>query len=226
MFLKLLESRRARHFAGGALTASMAIHLGLGGAVVRAPRARPSDAPEALSIRYLLPPDQPKAEAVEHIDWVAVGRGSDGWDAGSVAKSAALPTRGDDEVAMATRRRVLPPTPDDPAQAATTYQDFEVDSAAARDPASGGPVYPDDLRVKGVQGEVLVEFAVDTTGHADSTTFNVVEATHPEFARAVRDALPRMRFTPAVAHGRRVRQLVRLPMKFKLLAESAGTGTT
>ena len=226
MILRLLESRRARHFAGGALAASVAIHLGLGSAAVRTPGPRAGERPEALSIRYLLPPDQPHAEAVEHIDWASIGPGTNGWQTGAVAADAGFPTRGGDDVAEATRATEVPVLAEEPFQQALTYQEFEVDSAATRDPASGGPVYPDSLRLRGVQGEVLVEFAVDTTGHADSATFKVVESTHPEFAQAVRDALPRMLFTPAVTQGRRVRQLVRLPMKFKLVTETAAQGTS
>lgn len=80
------------------------------------------------------------------------------------------------------------------------------------------------LREQGMQGEVLVEFTVDTTGRADAATFTVVESSHPPFADAVREALPLMHSTPAVAHGQHVRQIVRPPMKFKLFsAERAAT---
>jgi TonB family protein len=225
MFLKLLESRRARHFAGGALAASVAIHLGLGGAAVRNPSADGEDGPEPISIRYLLPPPRPQIDPVEHIDWAMIGPGAPGWEDGTAAHDAALPTGGGNARPEATRATEVPVLTADAFQPSMTYQDYEVDSAATRDPASGGPEYPDSLRVRGVQGAVLVEFAVDTTGHADASTFTVVEATHPEFARAVRDALPRMLFTPAVSRGRRVRQLVRLPMKFELLVETAHQGT-
>jgi TonB family protein len=223
MILKLLESRRARRFAGGALAASVAVHLGFASAAARRPQVRAADEPEPISIRYLLPPRREPTAAVEGINWVALGPGRDGWAAAAaVADGAVAPTR------EKRPRASEPPEPEAvtvAAQEEQTFQDYEVDTAAERDPASGGPSYPDELRVKGVQGEVLVEFAVDTTGHADETTFSVVTATHPEFVQAVREALPRMLFTPAVAQGRRVRQLVRLPMKFKLLAESA-QGTT
>jgi TonB family protein len=201
----------------------VAVHLGFAGAAARPPQVRAADEPEPISIRYLLPPRREPTVAVEGINWVALGPGRDGWAAAApVAEGAVGPAR------EKRPRASEPPEPEVEtvvAQEEQTFQDYEVDTAAERDPASGGPDYPDELRVKGVQGEVLVEFAVDTTGHADETTFSVVAATHPEFAQAVREALPRMLFTPAVAHGRRVRQLVRLPMKFKLVTESA-QGTT
>jgi TonB family protein len=224
MILKLLESRRARRFAGGALAASTAVHLGFAGAAARGPQVRSADEPEPISIRYLLPPRREPTVAVEGINWVALGPGTNGWTADPAGAGDGPPADVRDKKPKATE----PPEPDVVAvapQQDQTFQDYEVDTAAERDPASGGPNYPDELRAKGVQGEVLVEFAVDTTGHADSATFSVVTSTHPEFAQAVREALPRMLFTPAVAHGRRVRQLVRLPMKFKLLAESAQGST-
>ena len=224
MFLRLLESRRARRFAGGALAASVAVHLSLAAGAASPPRVREPGEPEPISVRYLIPVNE-GSTPVERIHWTPIGPGSAGWDLGAAAADAAVPKRGEDEVALATQDDAAPAAPEQAFKPDDTFEEYEVDSAATRDPASGGPVYPDELRVKGVQGEVLVEFAVDTTGHADSTTFTVVEATHPEFAQAVREALPRMLFTPAVTRGRRVRQLVRLPMKFKLLTETASQGT-
>lgn len=225
MILELLESRRARRFAGGALAASVAVHLSFAGVAARPPVARAADAPEPISIRYLLPPDQAPSAPVERLTWVGLGSRPNGWDAGLLEKNAALPARGGDEVALATHIPDVSDLAGNVLSADVVYQEYEVDSAVTRDPASGGPEYPNELRLRGVQGDVLVEFAVDTTGHADSATFVVVQASHPEFAHAVRAALPRMLFTPAIARGRRVRQLVRLPMKFKLLTETA-QGTT
>ncbi len=225
MILRRLESRRARRFAGGAQAASVAVHLGFASAAARGPRVRAADEPEPISIRYLLPPNRSPAPAVERINWAAIGLGASALDAGVTPVEVELPGPDADESALASRLPDVPVAPVALFEPGTTYQEYEVDSAATRDPASGGPEYPDSLRVAGVQGEVLVEFAVDTTGHADATTFVVVTSTHPEFSRAVRDALPRMLFTPAIAGGRRVRQLVRLPMKFKLLTETA-QGTT
>jgi protein TonB len=193
--------------------------------VARPPVERDPGAPEPISVRYLIPVDR-GSSPVERIHWTPIGPGTAGWDLGAAAANAAIPKRGGDKVALATKDHDdAPALAERSFEPDATFQEYEVDSAATRDPASGGPVYPDDLRQKGVQGEVVVEFTVDTTGHADSATFTVVEATHPEFAAAVREALPRMLFTPAVTRGRRVRQLVRLPMKFKLLTETASQGT-
>jgi hypothetical protein len=44
----------------------------------------------------------------------------------------------------------------------------------------------------------------------------VVKATHPEFVQAVREAMPKMRFRPAILGGYKVRQLVQQNFSFKI----------
>jgi protein TonB len=44
----------------------------------------------------------------------------------------------------------------------------------------------------------------------------ILSATHEQFARSVREALPRMRFVPAEVAGRKVRQLVEQRFGFEL----------
>ena len=217
MWLKLLESRRARVVTGWALAASVAVHTtGALGSLVRGP-ARLSEIPDGpISIRYLLPPDHVEQAVGERIQWVAPGVGASGYPSGT---NAVRVTRDEGDAPPPEAKRPEPPPAGDAFDETRLFSIEDVDTAATRDPSSDGPRYPDALREKGVQGEVLVEFTVDTAGHADPTTFTVVETTHPRFADAVREALPNMRFTPAVAHGRHVRQLVRLPMKFKLVMD-------
>jgi protein TonB len=79
------------------------------------------------------------------------------------------------------------------------------------------PVFPAALRASGRGGRVVVQFVVDTLGRAEMSDFRVVEANHPLFADAVRSALPRYRFSPGEAGGRRVRTLVQLPFDFTLV---------
>jgi hypothetical protein len=77
-------------------------------------------------------------------------------------------------------------------------------------------IYPDDLRSRYVSGCVLVQFVVDTVGRPDMSTFRVLKVSHPEFAQAVREGLPGMRFRPAELHGRKVRQVVEEPFGFSI----------
>jgi protein TonB len=81
---------------------------------------------------------------------------------------------------------------------------------------NAAPRYPEALRTAGVEGEVIAEFVVDTTGRVEPATVTIVRGAHPLFETAVRDALRRMRFRAAEAGGRRVRQLVRQPFTFSL----------
>jgi len=93
---------------------------------------------------------------------------------------------------------------------------IEVDTAAVRLPESAAPRYPADLLEKRVQGQAIVQFVVDTTGQADVSSFSVVLASHPDFAAAVREALPGMKFASARIGTIKVRQLVELPFSFAI----------
>lgn len=95
------------------------------------------------------------------------------------------------------------------------YTAEQVDVAAAPDTAATVlPIYPDSLLRAGVDGRVLVEFVVDTSGVADPETFGVVLTTDPLFTDAVRRAVLGTRYTPATLDGLRVRQLVQMPFRF------------
>lgn len=90
----------------------------------------------------------------------------------------------------------------------------QVEKPALQIAGVGVPVYPELLKEAGIGGEVLATFVVDTTGRAELGTMRVLRSTRSEFGKAVIEALPRMRFLPAQAGGRKVRQLVELPFHF------------
>ena len=90
-----------------------------------------------------------------------------------------------------------------------------VDQAVVALPGSS-PRYPSLLQSAGVEGDVRARFIVDTLGRVEQGSVRILESTHDSFAQAVRDALLRARFVPAVAGGRKVRQLVEQPFSFKL----------
>jgi protein TonB len=102
------------------------------------------------------------------------------------------------------------PTGDQP------YFEFQVEKPVASAPGSPGPTYPDMLKSAGIEGQVLAQFVVDTTGRAEVATFKVLKSDNPQFEVAVRNALPRMRFLPAEVGGRKVKQLVQQPFQFSL----------
>lgn len=97
-----------------------------------------------------------------------------------------------------------------------TYFNFQVEKVAVALPGSPTPVYPEQLKAAGVEGEALVQFVVDTLGRAEPGSFKVLRASHDAFAQAVRATLPRMRFLPAEVGGARVRMVVQQPFVFAL----------
>ena len=92
--------------------------------------------------------------------------------------------------------------------------EFPVEKPGVQAPNAAQPRYPDILKSAGVEGEVLAQFVVDTTGRAETNTFKVLKTSHELFASAVRNALPNMKFLPAEVGGRKVKQLVQQPFVF------------
>lgn len=94
--------------------------------------------------------------------------------------------------------------------------EFQVEKPVMQAPGSAQPRYPDILKSAGVEGEVLAQFVVDTTGRAEAGSFKVLKTSHELFAAAVKNALPNMKFLPAEVGGRKVRQLVQQPFVFAI----------
>jgi len=111
-----------------------------------------------------------------------------------------------------------------------TYFEFQVRTPARQAPGSPAPKYPPTLKMQGIEGEVLVQFVVDTLGMPLIESFRVLRFTDSLFANAVRDALPDMRFTSAELEGHKVRQLVQQPFVFAIstdpLASTSGTSAS
>ncbi|HJR65991.1 MAG TPA: energy transducer TonB [Gemmatimonadaceae bacterium] len=98
------------------------------------------------------------------------------------------------------------------------FLEHETDQPALVLPGSPAPKYPEDLRWANIEGELLVQFVVDTLGRADMRAFRLLgpRQVYREFLQAVLDVLPRMRFSPALYRGCKVKQMVQLPFAFKL----------
>ena len=97
-----------------------------------------------------------------------------------------------------------------------TYFEFQVEKQVSPYPGNPAPRYPDMLRSANVEGEVLAQFVVDTTGRADMGSFKVLKSTHDLFTNAVKASLPNMKFYPAEVGGKKVKQLVQMPFQFNL----------
>jgi TonB family protein len=96
------------------------------------------------------------------------------------------------------------------------YLPNEVDSAAAQAPNSAMPVYPATLRASGVSGAVTARFVLDPDGRVQTETIQIVRSDHPDFSDAVRTALSRARYLPAILHGVRVHTLVTQSFTFSI----------
>ncbi|BAH39053.1 MAG TPA: TonB family protein [Gemmatimonas aurantiaca] len=103
-----------------------------------------------------------------------------------------------------------------PQQGDQPYFDFQVEKPVVMAPGAQGPSYPDMLRSAGIEGTVLAQFVVDTTGRAEMATFKALKSDNDLFTTSVKNALQRMRFLPAEVGGRKVKQLVQQPFQFSL----------
>lgn len=95
----------------------------------------------------------------------------------------------------------------------------QVEKPAMSLPGQTGPAYPDVLRSAGLEGQVLAQFVVDSSGRASLESFSALHSDHPLFTASVKTALSRLRFLPAEIGGRRVPQLVQQTFQFTLNRE-------
>jgi periplasmic protein TonB len=103
-----------------------------------------------------------------------------------------------------------------PVNSDQTYFEYQVEKQVSPYPGNSPPRYPDMLRSANVEGEVLAQFVVDTSGRAEMSTFRILKSTHDLFTNAVKSALPNMKFYPAEVGGKHVKQLVQMPFQFNL----------
>ncbi len=95
------------------------------------------------------------------------------------------------------------------------YMEFQVEKPVVK---IGGeaPEYPGSLKDSGVEGQVLAQFVVNESGRYEGGTVKILSSSNPAFTAAVKDALPRMRFSAAQIGGKKVQQLVQMPFQFHL----------
>lgn len=230
MILHCIESARRHGFFGAPALWSAAAHGTLVVSLVVGRHAVASDGaePVAREVVFLLPllPAPQERPVTEALTWQGSGPGvaPDGLDAAVRQAVTGVAVRG------GATRPAAPPVPvadSGTGAGSPIYLESELDQAVERDPSSAGPVYPEALRVKGVEGDVVAEWVVDTTGTADVASFRVVQSGDPQFSAAVQAVLPLMRFRPAELGGQRVRQLVRQLFHFRLeLQQTAQRDTT
>ncbi len=189
------------------------------------PRAAPDPSlplPESFAwAKFLLPPDRPRGNpevAGERITYVATAAPG---GAGTADTDRKEPERLELDVPKGTEAEPLvgeaaPPPPEPEVKGDEVMTVLEVDSAATRVEDGAAPPYPPAMLARKIEGSVAVQYIVDTTGRADTSSFRVLEATHEDFAESVRRTLPQMRFRAAKMNETKVRQLVQQLFSFRI----------
>ncbi|MEO6873297.1 MAG: TonB family protein [Opitutaceae bacterium] len=79
------------------------------------------------------------------------------------------------------------------------------------------PVYPQSLRLEGIQGEVIVDYVVDVTGRVKNA--RAIKGTHPAFGDRAVEAVNQWRFYPGRKNGHYVNVHMQVPVGFTLRDE-------
>src|SRR5207245_2945277 len=58
------------------------------------------------------------------------------------------------------------------------------------------PDYPDLLRQAGIEGNVVIEVIIDTTGHAEPHSLRIIQSTNKAFELSARDAVLKSVYRP------------------------------
>ena len=187
--------------------------------VTMPPASMPADS-FANKVYYIPPPDRVPAqrgsrEAVRYVDLTKQGPGT-GDGPRTTGDARPVATAPDETVGRAAADTVTAPRAPEVVSADSVFSILEVDTAVVRSANSAAPAYPLKLLQARIMGYVSAQYIVDTTGFADTNSFQVMKATNPEFITAVREALPYMRFTPAKIGNLKVRQLVEQQFTFRI----------
>jgi TonB family protein len=95
------------------------------------------------------------------------------------------------------------------------YSEDEVEERPER--LSGPlPQYPDSLRAAGVSGRVVLEVVVDSSGHVEPGSVQVVSSTNTEFAASASHCVLATTFRPGRINGRPVRTVTTIPFDFSV----------
>jgi TonB family protein len=234
MFGVLLESRARRHRRTGGAALSIAAHIAIIGAATAATvhGKASSHAPPKPVFLVFKPAPAPK-----HVDaGTTVSRPTPSRDAIPRPVVLTIPALSTTPPSLPTIDLSHDPTPDvvkigGPASDGRTGRPggkFDL----IEEPTNSGewrgrellmhivssvkPRYPETLRQNGIDGRVLVQFTVDTTGRVDMASIRVVQSTHDQFTQAVRSALASFRFRPAEVNGKRTAALAEMPFEFQI----------
>jgi protein TonB len=225
----LLESRaRKQRRSGGALL-SVAAHVAIIAAITAQTvhgRAAPAEKPKVVVLRFARPPVQPPVARVVTASATSIAPTLEAVAIRRISVPVVVPTSIPpiDLSAGASFDSVVISGPGSGGSGPRSVIDGE---GAGRTEWSGRellmriersvkPRYPESLQRTGIDGRVVVQFTVDTTGRVDPASIRVLSSTHELFTRAVREALVQFRFMPARVGDRRVPALAEMPFEFQI----------
>ena len=105
---------------------------------------------------------------------------------------------------------------DAPIDLAQIFNEAVVDEPPER--ISSPPLeYPRTMQQAGVEGMVVLQAVIDTSGRVERGSIEVVQSTNAAFESAARRLLERSLFRPGRVRGRPVRVLIQLPIQFTLI---------
>lgn len=175
---------------------------------------------ESLANRpiFVPPPDRVPTQSgsQEAVRYVTLATEGTGLGEGPRMMGEVRPTVSDETAGKKGRDSITAPEIPATSGPDSVYSILEVDTAVVRSANSAAPAYPLNLLNAHIMGSVSARYIVDTTGFADTSSFTVLSATHPDFITAVKEALPYMRFQPAKIGGMKVRQLVEQQFSFRI----------
>lgn len=82
--------------------------------------------------------------------------------------------------------------------------------------------YPDFLRREGIQGRVVLQAIVDTTGRVEPASIKILKSPNPGFDQPTRQWVLKALFRPARLGGEAVRVLVNLPVDYAFSSSPFG----
>lgn len=226
--IALLESERHGDKPGAGSVASVMLHATLLGLAIAATAHSGIGVNHDSPIYVPLPPWRPQVQMASHSETRPVPVAPPRVPAISVAVPTVIPTT----IPAPAITAIVPSTIGAPTVAvpgSSTGTDSaaisirgdapltgdEVDVAAAALAGQRGPVYPEGLRMIGVEGRVMARFIIEKNGRVESEP-TILSATADEFAATVRRYLSIARYRPATKNGEPVRQLAEQEFGFTL----------
>jgi protein TonB len=78
------------------------------------------------------------------------------------------------------------------------------------------PAYPPLLQQAQIEGTVMIEAIIDTTGHIEPPSIKVISTTNPGFNESAKAAVAKWLYRPARVYGRAVRVLIHQPINYTI----------